>query len=321
MGLLKVYACMGNDLEVRRNSSSGAVFSVLAEEVIAHHGAVYGVAMTEDCRGAKVCRVTEDISPLRGSKYFQAEVGDAFRQVREDLEKGLEVLYSGTGCQVNGLKLFLKKDYPNLLTVDVVCHGAPSPKIWKTYVNYQEQKFGEKLRTMSFRCKDKGWSDYGLKENEHFCKRDQDPFMQMFLRDECLRPSCYQCRAKEMKLSDLTIGDFWGIDLAAPEMDDGMGTSLVITRTEKGQRAFEAIRQQLRWKEVSYEDGVRWNPAEYASVPRPALRDSFFEDLDRLPFPEMIRKYAYVPKTPLLVRVKRKLKRILKRLLGREGRG
>lgn len=307
--------------EVRKQSSSGAVFSALAEEIIACHGAVYGVAMTEDCRGAKVCRVTGDISPLRGSKYFQAEVGDAFRQVREDLEKGLEVLYSGTGCQVNGLKLFLKKDYPNLTTVDVVCHGVPSPKLWDTYVNYQEQKRKEKLHTVSFRSKDRSWADFGMKENAVFIPKGVDPFMQMFLRDECLRPSCYQCRAKEMKLSDLTIADFWGIEQAAPEMDDGLGTSLVITRTEKGQKAFENIREKLRWKEVSYEDGVRCNTVEYASVPRPALRDSFFEDLDRLPFPEMIKKYARVTKTPILVRVRRKLKRILKRLLGREGRG
>ena len=288
---MKTYAALLTDEEVRRNSSSGGIFSALASQ----YAVVYGVAMTEDCRSARVCRVTGDISPLQGSKYFQAEV--------------------------NGLKLFLKKDYPNLTTVDVVCHGVPSPKLWDTYVNYQEQKRKEKLHTVSFRSKDRSWADFGMKENAVFIPRGVDPFMQMFLRDECLRPSCYQCRAKELKLSDLTIADFWGIEQAAPEMDDGMGTSLVITRTEKGQKAFENIREKLRWKEVSYEDGIRCNTAEYASVPRPALRDSFFEDLDRLPFPEMIKKYARVTKTPILVRVKRKLKRILKRLLGREGRG
>ena len=283
-----VYAAINKDDAVRYNSSSGGIFSLIAS----NYEVVYGVAMTDDCYGAEFRRIVGDISPLRGSKYVQAKVGDAFRHAKQDLEEGRTVLFTGTGCQVNGLRQYLQKEYPNLLTVDVVCHGVPSLKLWETYVRYREAQFGRKLDNVSFRCKDQSWQNYGMKENQLYVSKDTDPFMQMFLRDYCLRPACYQCHAKEMKLSDLTIADFWGIENIAPEMNDGMGTSLVITRTEKGQAVFDGVRNNLKWKEVSDEEGVRCNRAEYRSPVRPERRDTFFGDLDVISFVEMTKKYA-----------------------------
>lgn len=298
------------DHPIRKESSSGGMFSLIAS----HYEIIYGVAMTADCHGAEFVRVTGDVAPLRGSKYFQARVGTTFKQVKQDLEEGRKVLFTGTGCQVNGLKMYLKKEYTNLLTVDVVCHGVPSPKLWAAYADYQEMQHG-KLEHVNFRCKEHGWRDFGMQENQLFISKDTDPFMQMFLRDYCLRPACYQCHAKKLKLSDITIADFWGIESVAPEMTDGLGTSLVITRTEKGQEIFDQIKPQIVWKEVPYEDGVRGNPAEFRSPAKPDLRNTFFDDLSSIPFSEMISKYAQLRKVPTSVRIKRTIRRVLKKLL------
>lgn len=225
---MKTYAAIYNNNEIRENSSSGGIFSALSE----NFDVVYGVAMSEDCYGAEMIRVEGDISPLRGSKYFQAKVGDAFKQVKKDLEEGRKVLFSGTGCQINGLSMFLGKEYPNLFLLDIICHGTPSPKLWREYAKYQEKKHG-KLESVNFRCKDDSWIDFGMKENQLYISKDTDSFMRMFLRNYCLRPACYECHAKRYKKSDMTIADFWGIENVAPEMNDGKGTSLIITVTAK----------------------------------------------------------------------------------------
>lgn len=308
---MKTYAAKYKDNIIVENSSSGGVFSALADMF----DVVYGVAMTKDCYGAEMISVEGDISPLRGSKYFQAKVGDAFKQVKKDLEEGRKVLFSGTGCQINGLALFLGKDYSNLFLLDIICHGTPSPKLWREYVTYQEAKHG-KLESVNFRCKDDSWIDFGMKENQLYISKDTDSFMRMFLRDYCLRPACYECKAKRYRKADMTIADFWGIQVVAPEMNDGRGTSLVITRTEKGQELFEGIKSELKWKEVSYEEGVKGNPSEYKSVARPQQRDTFFEDLDRLSFEEMEKKYAADRKVPFKRRVVKKIKRTIKKILG-----
>ena len=307
---MKIYAAIFNNNEIRENSSSGGIFSALADKF----DVVYGVAMTDDCYGAEMIRVEGDISPLRGSKYFQAKVGDTFKHVKKDLEEGRKVLFSGTGCQINGLSMFLGKEYQNLFLLDIICHGTPSPKLWREYVAYQEKQHG-KLESVNFRCKDDSWIDFGMKENQLYISKDTDSFMRMFLRNYCLRPACYDCHAKHYKKSDMTIADFWGIENVAPDMNDGRGTSLVITRTDKGQELFESIKSELKWKEVSYEDGVKGNPSEYSSVARPQQRDTFFTDLEELTFEEMEKKYAADIKVSFPRKVVRKIKRTIKKIL------
>lgn len=323
----QAYACYNINKDVRLSSSSGAVFSSLAEYVLKQQGIVYGVKMSEDCYSAKFTRVTDigGLVCLRGSKYLQAKVGDTYKQVKEDLIAGKFVLFSGTGCQVNGLKSFLGKEYDNLFCVDVICHGVPSPALWKKYAEYREKENGGKLKNVNFRCKDDSWIDYGMKEvmekiskneAEHiYISKDKNPYMQMFLRDYCLRPSCYECVTKKEKKSDLTIADFWGIKDVAPEMNDGMGTSLVLIRTDKGQRAFDYIRNITEVKEVSYEAGVKCNPAEYKSCVRPSQRDTFFDDMQAMSFEELEAKYAMPIKYSLRTRVKNKIKNIAKSIL------
>lgn len=327
----KVYACYNKDNNMRLSSSSGGVFSSLAEYVLNKNGTVYGVAMTENCYSADFVSVTkkEELIKLQGSKYLQAKVGNIFKDVKEDLQLGKEVLFTGTGCQINGLKFYLNKEYDNLICMDVICHGVPSPALWRAYVQYQEKKFDGKLKSINFRCKDESWADFGMKEilenipedsiKKFYINKDEDPYMQMFLRDYCLRPSCYECVAKKEKMSDITVADFWGIEDVAQDMNDGWGTSLVLIRTKKGKEVFECIRQNMRSKEVTYEAGIKGNPAEYKSCSRPSQRDSFFDDLHTKSFEELVEKYAAPVRYPFKTKAKRKVKEIIKstlRLIG-----
>ena len=324
---LEVYACYNTDKGVRLSSSSGAVFSSLAEYVLEQQGVVYGVAMSTDCYSAEFISVTskEQLTKLRGSKYLQAKVGNTYKSLKADLMSGKLVLFSGSGCQANGLKSFLGKEYENLICVDVICHGAPSPTLWRKYVTYQEQKNGGKLKGINFRCKDDSWTDFGMKEicenipgdetKKLYISKDKDAYMQMFLRNYCLRPSCYECTAKKVKMSDLTIADFWGINDVARDMNDGMGTSLALIRTEKGKDIFEKISSSMKRKEVSYKDGVRGNPAEYKSCARPMQRNTFFDDMQRMSFEELKQKYAAPIKLSFVTKVKRKAKKAIKKVL------
>lgn len=295
------------DNEIRMKSSSGGIFSLLATKF----DVIYGVTLSKDCYSAEFTRVDDgNISSLRGSKYFQAYVGNAFKHVKEDLIQGKKVLFSGTGCQINGLKHYLRNDYINLVTVDVICHGVPSQKLWSKYVKYQEYKYG-KIINVDFRCKNDSWHNFGIKENQLYISKDDDTFMRFFLRNYCLRPSCYRCIAKQYKESDISIADFWGIEEICPEMNDGKGTSLVITRTKKGEMLFDSIKKSIKYKEVKYEDGVKYNDSEYKSVYRPNQRDTFYVDLNSMTFLEIEKKYAYDIRIPLIIKAKKYIKKLI----------
>lgn len=324
---LKTYACYLKKEEIRMSSSSGAVFFALASYIFSVKGIVYGVAMSEDCYSAEFISATDikGLERLRGSKYLQAKVGDTFKKVKANLASGKMILFTGTGCQINGLKSFLGKDYDNLICVDVICHGTPSPVLWRKYVQYQELINRGNLKHINFRCKDNIWTDSGMKEvvvnipenkiKKVYISKDNDFYMQVFLKNYCLRPSCYECVAKNVKMSDLTIADFWGIDEVAPEMNDNKGTSLVLVRTEKGQRLFEEISREMVFKEVSYENGIKNNLSEYMSVVRPAQRDIFLLDMLNMSFEELQKKYAISIVVSKRTKVKRKIKSLIMPIL------
>ena len=284
---------------------------MIANIILGEGGIVYGTAMSRDCKKAEITRIDNlsDLNILRGSKYLQAKVGNTYNDVKYDLDKGMNVLFTGTPCQINGLKLFLNKYYDNLFCMDVICHGVPSPKLWKAHIEYIEKSKKCMVRSVNFRCKDVNWRNFGLKTTlsdrrylyNH--KRD-DVYMQFFLNNYCLRPSCYSCVAKKKNLSDLTVGDFWGADLYAPEMNDGLGTSIVFVRTNKGELLFDKIIKQIKCKDIPYEIAIKDNKAEYESVDKPSQRDTFFKDFKTLSYKKLYIKYLY--NTP-----KRRVKKIL----------
>lgn len=312
-----VYAAYAKDQLLRLASSSGAVFSLLAEQILSNDGVVYGVTLSLDCKSAEFVRIdhADELFKLRGSKYLEAKVGDTYKHVREDLESGMNVLFSGVGCQINGLKAFLNGVYDNLICVDVICHGVPSSELWRRYTGYMEKQNGAELVSVNFRCKENSWQNFGMREldknrKELFIPKDKDSFMQMFLRNYCLRPSCYECNAKKVKMSEITIGDFWGIERIAPEMDDNKGTSLMIIRNEKGIELFRQISDKLVYKEVSYEEAVRGNSCEYMSVARPKERDTFFQDMNTLEFNILQQKYAAPIPDAFTQKANKKIKKV-----------
>ena len=297
---IKTYAGYSKDLKIRLKSSSGAMFTTLADYLLANSGVVYGVSMSKDCYYAEFIRVTDadGLEKIRGSKYIQARIGNTFQMVREDLIKGRKVLFTGTGCQVNGLKKFLGKEYDNLYCMDVICHGTPSPKLWRKYLEYRERQFNSKMKYVSFRNKDRNkWDGFEVKITDQkgievYISRHIDPYFQFFVKNICLRPSCYECIAKRIKLSDITVADFWGIDQVAPEMNDNNGVSLIIIRNEKGQKLFDSIKSNLVVKEVNYGEAVKYNISEYKSHDRPKIREKFFNDMNRITFEKLCRKYS-----------------------------
>jgi len=300
--LLTSYAALNKNNAERKNSSSGGIFILLAEKVISAGGVVFGAAMSEDNRAVHHIEIDnmDEISRMMGSKYLQSSLEDVLTKIKSELEKGRTVLFTGTPCQINGLKKYLIKPYDNLILVDIICHGVPSPQVWKSYTNYIENRYCSTIKEVSFRYKKTCLEKIGIKplyngDREVFIANSKNSFMRMFLKNYCLRESCYQCVSKLIKGSDITLGDFWGVEESAPEMSDGMGTSIVFVRTEKGMALFESIKEFVKEKEVTYQSAVKHNWAEYKSVPRPVQRDVFFKDLELLPFSQMEKKYTPKP--------------------------
>ncbi len=322
----KTFAAKILDDDVRNQSSSGGIFSILADKVLENGGVVYGVAMSNDLKSAHHIKVDhkEDLYKLRGSKYLQATTGDIYKSVREELNSGKQVLFSGVPCQINGLKFFLQKEYSNLLTVEVICHGTPSPELWKKYIEYLEDKHNAKIEKVNFRGKRNGRKKFGLTEDgeniSQYLSQSQDPYMQMFLRDYCLRPSCYNCNAKKLEsMADLTIADFWGIQNVAPEMDDDKGTSLVIVHSKKGQEIFTKLKEKYICKEVPFEDGIKANSSYHKSATYPSERRTFFIDMNKMSFDELKKKYCRP--TKFIKRCISFAKRIVKKIIRGGGKG
>ncbi len=243
-----VYAAKSPDYESRKRSTSGGIFSLLAEDVLDKNGVVYGAMFNNrwEVIHGHIDR-KDDLYCLRGSKYVQSNIGDCFREIKELLEKGKHVLFSGTPCQTSGLKLYLKRSYDNLLLVDVVCHGVPSPKVWKDYL-LSLNKRDDEILNISFREKVNGWADALFTINDiNGNSIISEPFreniyMQGFMENIFLRPSCYKCPARNGRSrSDITLGDYWGVEKQHPNMADKDGVSLVIVNTEKGARIFGNI--------------------------------------------------------------------------------
>lgn len=294
------YACISNDDDIRANSSSGGIFTLLAENTLAEHGVVYGASLTDD---AEVVHVPVDdvagINVLRGSKYVQSRIGDTYKQAKKHLLEGSQVLFSGTPCQIAGLRSYLGKDYPNLITVDIVCHGVPSPKVWKKYVDEQQMRYGSEAKEILFRDKSQGWNNFSMRikflNSEEYNKTlREDIFLRTFLKDVCLRPSCYACEFKSVeRYSDITLADFWGVKRLLPDMDDDKGTSLVLVNSGKGHTIFKSLSDKLRSVEVDVYQALTYNPAAIRSANRNPNRDNFMRDLESLDMDKLYKLYCY----------------------------
>lgn len=261
-------------------SSSGGVFPALAEAVVNDGGTVYGAVINPDMTvGHTEADDMAGVERMRGSKYVQSDLYAVFEDVKAVLEEGRRVLFSGTPCQVAGLRAYLERGYDRLLTVDCACHGVPSPGLWEKYVKALEVKYGSPVRNIRFRDKGQGWRRYrftvSLDDREVAIYHQKDPFMLLFLQNMSLRPSCYGCRFRNGRSgSDLTLADLWNVGATAPEYDDDKGVSLVIANTEKGHSALKASVSDIRRTDAS--DAMKRNGGFAASVAMPEKREEFF---------------------------------------------
>ncbi len=293
------FAAYTRDEDIRLKSSSGGIFRLLAEQVLKDGGAVVGAAWDEDGRLVhRVVRDEEALSLLYGSKYLQSDLEAVLPAVETLLKNNQTVLFSGTPCQIAAMRAYLKKDYETLLCQGVVCHGVPSPLVWEQYRTSLEKRYGAKATAVSFRDKRDGWKAFSLAvqfENgaEYVAQQGQDPYMQCFLKNYTLRPSCYQCRFKGTRAdADLLLADFWGIAHVAPSFGDDRGVSLVIVNTDRGQALWKAVQARAEVKEVPIESALPYNTAITRSVAPVPKRARFFEEFHRNGTEQAYRKFA-----------------------------
>lgn len=286
---LKVAAVINKVEAVRLRSSSGGIFHALAQQVIEEGGVVFGARFDEQWQ--VVIDYAEDMKGVEAfmrSKYVQARVEHAFANAKSFLQKGRKVLFSGTPCQIAGLHHYLSKPYKELLTVDFICHGTPSPKVWDRYL-HEIIPQTEGIKDVSFRDKYHSWKNYGF--HISYDERDKtvslqssfrdNAYMQAFLSDLILRPSCYDCQAKSGRShSDITIADFWGIETVFPQMDDGKGTGMVFVNSEKGKFVLDL--PNLSVAETTYETVKPLNKSYHLSVLPHPRREYFFSRIDKM---------------------------------------
>lgn len=314
------FAAKNPDEEVRMTSSSGGVFFALAKNIIDEGGVVFGAKFDENWEVVHdYAETIEGVKAFQGSKYVQSRIGETFLQAEKFLKAGRKVMFTGTPCQIAGLQLFLRKDYGDqLLKVDVVCHGVPSPGVWRDYLKYITRPKGASagkntdsqstlnksetpvITGISFRDKRISWEKFGftvhtvapwgdqnsdslstkqpIEDQELlFETLDQNIFMQGFLKDLYLRPSCYACPTKELKSgSDITLADFWGIDSIDQDAYDNKGVSLLLVNTTLGIEALGKL--TLSGKRESFEAAVKSNTAIIRSSRHPKYYNKFWID-------------------------------------------
>lgn len=320
----KVYAAKYKDRGSTFKSTSGGLFIPIAKSVLSMGGVVFGCAYDENLVAKHIKVETEDgLYRLQSSKYVQSDTRGIYKQVKTELQNGKEVLFSGTGCQSAGLRSFLGKDYGNLLITDIVCHGVPSPKLFKNYIDYMGKKLGGTLTSYNFRSKEKrGWDLYYKAENGQKSKSDYgffDPYYSAFLYCKTYRESCYECKfANKNRVSDITLADYWGIQKFHPEFFDENGVSLVLVNTEKGKKYLEKIKKdKLEIIESDYNKASVMNANLVHPSKRPSCRDSIYDGFDCGNFETYAKtKLAFKinPKTKIKKMIPLGVKRFLRKL-------
>lgn len=287
------YGIKAKDLEEKKKSQSGGAAALMTNYIIANGGIVYGAIIGEDLKvyHERISK-EEDKHKLKGSKYVQSTLNDTFVKVKKDLQASKEVLFVGTPCQIAGLREYLKNaNTDKLYLCDLICHGVPSPKIYMDYINYIENIQKEKILEFDFRDKSFGWQT--SKETMKFKNKQitATEYINLFLSNVALRLSCYECRFAILdRTSDITIGDFWGIDKVDPEFLDDTGVSLVIINNKKGEEIFSKIKEKVNYKKYEKEECLQTNLRQPSK--KPLNREQFWEDYENEKFSYIIEKYA-----------------------------
>ena len=309
---VQAFGAKNKNLDERKQSQSGGAFFVLAKYVLAKNGVVYGSAIGEDFVVRHTRAETEnEAKAFRGSKYVQSDLGDIFSLVKKDLQAGKLVLFSGTPCQVAGLKAFLIKDYDNLILMDLICHGVPSPKVWADYLTWQQKRFKKyPLTNPVFRELSCPWGkcvESFLSKNK---KVTDNIFASIFYSLNAHRKCCFSCPfTNTERLSDITVGDCWGIENFNPEFKDIHGVSAVLVNSEKGKRIWEEIKDEFAYFPCTVENLVSGNPQLQRPIGKSPNREQFWADYQS-GFDGIAKKYGGND-------CKGKIKKLIKRILGK----
>ena len=302
--VLEVYGAKNKNVDEQLKSSSGGMFSIFANYVLEQNGIVFGAAFDNNWKVVhKYIDKKEDLDNLRRSKYVQSYINTTYKHAKQFLDEGKLVLFTGTPCQIAGLKSYLQKDYKNLLLVDLICFQVASPMVWKKFL---EENFNKNdIKQIDFRDKTYGWDksimSLSLKNNVKYPKL---PFIynllpqkiRMFLssrnyalsyRKGCLsglfsRPSCHKCSFKGDRNGDFTIGDLWGVNNILPTMYDKKGISVLTINSQKAKDIFEKIKNNIEYEKISYDDMIKYNPAFVSSAKAHPKREEFFRCMDVL---------------------------------------
>lgn len=296
-GPLDFYACAATDPKRVAASSSGGIFPLLAEAFLKEGGHVFGCAWQENgLPGHVQVSDVRQLGRLAKSKYVQSDMNGVYAKVRALLKNGERVLFSGSPCQVAGLRALLKKPYENLVTVDFICHGVPSPLVYQTYARQLEQRYGSSVVYADFREKEESWNDmrvsvYFADGSRRAFSAKEDAYYRAFLSNLCLNKTCGSCKFNVLpRLSDITLGDFWGVEKYHPQFSDDRGTSCVTVNTAQGQRLMEAVLGQVRWEKTEAQ-AIMWrNSFLNGHCTHHKRRSKFFARLGKEPFDALVTR-------------------------------
>jgi len=311
------YGCYAKKQEEQMESSSGGVFSVLARKVLLENGIVCGAAYDEKQLVFHLIIESEnELSRLKGTKYVQSRIENVFTDIKKFLIQNRMVLFSGTPCQVAGLKSFLGKEYDKLICVDLICHGVPSPKVWEHYLKQISK--GNKVEKVTFRNKSQGMDkitlDYYLNDGNIIKESySESLYMKGFIQNLYVRPSCFECKFKgASRCSDLTIGDFWAVKEYHPKFHNNNGASAIIIHSEKGEKWMEKVEEDLYIVRSTIKEIACWNECLLESTVRNNRRKDFFsqwkdKELDNL-LKELTTNYVRKEKLTALQKIKRSVR-------------
>jgi len=306
--LPEAYAIKHKNIEVIKKSRSGGAFTAFTDKILAFDGIIYG-CITDDKYVAIHSRAinSEQRDEMRGAKYVQSNLKNIYPQIKKDLEEGKKVLFSGTSCQVAAIKTYFENiDTKNLIIVDLICHGVPSPRVWKDFLEHCEKRYHGKITDVEFRNKNVyGWKDHVESITVNEKRHDSRIYTKLFHSHYILRPSCFECPYKHViHQSDITIGDCWGIDKACPQMEDNIGTSLVLVNNNKGKAFFDECIEDLIYNKVELKNVMQ--PTLQNNFDKPSGMEEFWNYYNRYGFEGAIKKYKGVNES-LKVKLYRKL--------------
>ena len=312
-------AAINKNMSVRWDSTSGGAFSALADVMYAQGGYVSGAVYNDDFSVSNyISNNQEDLKRLRSSKYLQSKAEGLYKQIRDLLRNGEKVLACGTPCQMAALRSFLRKDYDNLTIVDFICRGVNSPKVYRKYLDSLERKYGGKVVYVKAKNKELGWRNLTRKVvfdngKVYYGVLMDDDFRRGYHTNVFCRPSCYHCQYKGFpRMADITIADYWGIENVDKNLDNNIGTSMILLNSKKGIEYFEQAKEKFEWKETRFESILPGNIALRKPIqPAKIDRKAFFEDLDNGTFDDVVKKYF--PKNNInSLSLKQRIKNVIK---------